>query len=202
MLEYLYSPIAAIILGIAIFAISMIMLIRSHQVPAKKERKIPKDIRATIAEALAQYISRDTEGRSYIRMHLNAGTLDLHWLAIRVGVYILKAPSKLGYQDLFDQVLKMYAEDLAVIYATEEANQRSERQLLQHRNVLLREEIEVWDLIGKQDLSNQIEERESAFWALHGALEASGFKVWPSFKFYLTLKWQEHIPLPNLDDIP
>ena len=112
--------------------------------------------------------------------------------------HIMPIPARLDlYQDLFDQVLKMYAEKMQSVYDYED-DLKKKHPWETLRNNLTRDEVERIIIKGESEIRTEKLSTEEKFWTLYDVLEDSGIKTFGvrSFRPYLALKQTQ----PNLPD--
>ena len=189
------------------FIISLLFVILFFVLPKTPEkrfgegRKLTKEKRIwIIAEAITRYIKRN-EANNALYKAFNITSPDNVFIDVRIFLTRYAIPRGLTlFQDLFDQILKMYAEDMQKIFNREDQLKENYGEDEVFWNSMFRHDLEK-KMEEKRDLERDKERVENEFWTLYDALKCFGIKTFSdgrNYKPYLVLmSAQQKVYLPN-----
>mgnify|MGYP001560048752 FL=1 len=192
------------LLGFIIFLLFVILFFVLPKTPKKRfgeGRKLTKEKRIwIIAEAITRYIKRN-EANNALYKAFNITSPDNVFIDVRIFLTRYAIPRGLTlFQDLFDQILKMYAEDMQKIFNREDQLKENYGEDEVFWNSMSRHDLEK-KMEEKRDLERDKERVENEFWTLYDALKCFGIKTFGdgrNYKPYLVLtSAQQKVYLPN-----
>ena len=192
------------LLGFIISLLFVILFFVLPKTPKKRfgeGRKLTKEKRIwIIAEAITRYIKRN-EANNALYKAFNITSPDNVFIDVRIFLTRYAIPRGLTlFQDLFDQILKMYAEDMQKIFNREDQLKENYGEDEVFWNSMSRHDLEK-KMEEKRDLERDKERVENEFWTLYDALKCFGIKTFGdgrNYKPYLVLmSAQQKVYLPN-----
>lgn len=161
---------------------------KENREKATRKKWLKENTNTTICQAICDYAYRHGEST----VHRKFGVISADVIGVQTDIYaFLKSrvlPELKKYQHFFDQVLKMYAEDLAQTYGIEQHFRKENEKAFKQPNSLSRKEIEEFS---HQERRSTEKKRwaERKFWELHDTLKELGLDTWghKGHKVYLAL---------------
>lgn len=181
----------AIVLSIIILVKISLPNLRKSWEKKMRARKIWKYAFETIVESIKYYASR-YGGESPVFRKFGIEWTD-PYAGKKLGDFLMRNKEKLyKLQGFFDQVLKMYAEELQRAHAAEEKAKRQFDGKVERSGTFPRETID-WILSNGDKAVMEKDLAEKRFWDLHDTLTLIGLQTWGhwSYKVYLYLEPQD-----------